>query len=69
MPLQVSTSFTSRNSDMAGGYTSWDDVSMMLNRVISPRQELVTLPGAEGMLFSLCVFFFNMFSIVILVVE
>lgn len=68
MQLQVSTSFTSRNSDMAGGYTSWDDVSMMLNRVISPRQELVTLPGAEGMLFSLC-FFFNMFSIVILVVE
>ncbi|CAF1935781.1 hypothetical protein HID58_068638 [Brassica napus] len=52
MPLQVSTSFTSRNSDMAGGYTSWDDVSMMLNRVISPRQELVTLPGAEGMLFN-----------------
>ncbi|RID64121.1 hypothetical protein BRARA_E03078 [Brassica rapa] len=47
MPLQVSTSFTSRNSDMAGGYTSWDDVSMMLNRVISPRQELATLRGAE----------------------
>ncbi|KAF2549210.1 hypothetical protein F2Q70_00023720 [Brassica cretica] len=53
MQLQVSTSFTSRNRNMAGGYTSWDDVSMMLNRVISPRQELVTLPGAEGMLFSL----------------
>ncbi|CAN7002315.1 unnamed protein product [Brassica rapa subsp. trilocularis] len=51
MPLQVSTSFTSRNSDMAGGYTSWDDVSMMLNRVISPRQELATRRGAEGMLF------------------
>ncbi|KAG5398953.1 hypothetical protein IGI04_020767 [Brassica rapa subsp. trilocularis] len=53
MPLQVSTSFTSRNSDMAGGYTSWDDVSMMLNRVISPRQELATRRGAEGMLFRL----------------
>ncbi|KAL0744071.1 hypothetical protein Bca4012_085584 [Brassica carinata] len=48
MQLQVSTSFTTRNSDhMAGGYTSWDDVSMMLNRVISPRQELATLHGAE----------------------
>ncbi|KAJ0263672.1 Protein REVEILLE 8 [Hirschfeldia incana] len=51
MQLQVSTSYTTRNSDMAGGYTSWDDVSMMLNRAISPRQELATLHGAEGMLF------------------
>ncbi|XP_056866521.1 protein REVEILLE 8 isoform X2 [Raphanus sativus] len=47
MQLQVSTSFTTRNSDMAEGYTSWDDVSMMLNRFISPRQELSTLHGAE----------------------
>ncbi|KAL0900532.1 hypothetical protein Bca101_084493 [Brassica carinata] len=47
MQLQVSTSFTSRNSDMAGGYTSWDDVSMMLNRVLSPRQEFSTIRGAE----------------------
>ncbi|CAH8391359.1 unnamed protein product [Eruca vesicaria subsp. sativa] len=47
MQLQVSTSFTSRNSVMSGGYTSWDDVSMMLNRAISPLQELATIHGAE----------------------
>ncbi|CAH8259905.1 unnamed protein product [Arabidopsis lyrata] len=48
MPLQVSTSFTtSRNSDMPG-YASWDDASMLLNRVISPQHELATLRGAEA---------------------
>ncbi|CAE5966673.1 unnamed protein product [Arabidopsis arenosa] len=48
MPLQVSTSFTTtRNSDMPG-YASWDDASMLLNRVISPQHELATLRGAEA---------------------
>ncbi|CAH2054353.1 unnamed protein product [Thlaspi arvense] len=53
MQLQVSTCFsTTTNYDMPR-YTSWDDASMLLNRVISPGQELATLRGAEGMLFSL----------------
>ncbi|CAA7044411.1 unnamed protein product [Microthlaspi erraticum] len=46
-PLQVSTSFSTPNSDMPG-YTSWDEASMLLNRVISPQQELATLLGAEA---------------------
>ncbi|KAL1193885.1 Protein REVEILLE 8 [Cardamine amara subsp. amara] len=44
MPLQVSTSFTMRNSDMAG-FSSWDDASMLL---ISPQHELANLRGAEA---------------------
>ncbi|EOA31162.1 hypothetical protein CARUB_v10014328mg [Capsella rubella] len=47
MPIQVSTSFTTQNSDMLG-YTSWDDASMLLNRVISPQQELANLLGPEA---------------------
>uniref|UniRef100_A0A1J3JQ75 Protein REVEILLE 8 n=1 Tax=Noccaea caerulescens TaxID=107243 RepID=A0A1J3JQ75_NOCCA len=46
-PLQVSTSYTAPNNDMPG-YTSWDDASMLLNRVISPQQELASLRGAEA---------------------
>ncbi|KAL0857863.1 hypothetical protein Bca101_063017 [Brassica carinata] len=53
MQLQVSTSFTTRSSDIPGGYTSWDDASMLLNRVILPKQELATLRGAQGTLFHL----------------
>ncbi|KAG2245872.1 hypothetical protein Bca52824_085500 [Brassica carinata] len=48
MQLQVSTSFTTRSSDIPGGYTSWDDASMLLNRVILPKQELATLRGAQA---------------------
>ncbi|XP_010464611.1 PREDICTED: protein REVEILLE 8 isoform X2 [Camelina sativa] len=47
MALQVSTSFTTRNSDMPG-YTLWDDTSMLLNRVISPQPELANLYGTEA---------------------
>ncbi|CAG7890623.1 unnamed protein product [Brassica rapa] len=31
--------------------TSWDDASMLLNRVISPHQELATFRGPQGTLF------------------
>uniref|UniRef100_A0A1J3DNR2 Protein REVEILLE 8 n=1 Tax=Noccaea caerulescens TaxID=107243 RepID=A0A1J3DNR2_NOCCA len=65
-PLQVSTSYTAPNNDMPG-YTSWDDASMLLNRVISPQQELASLRGAEGMLFRLC-FLYCFFSYFLLLV-
>ncbi|CAN7075480.1 unnamed protein product [Brassica oleracea var. botrytis] len=32
--------------------TSWDDASMLLNRVISPHQEHATFRGAQGTLFT-----------------
>ncbi|KFK38353.1 hypothetical protein AALP_AA3G103000 [Arabis alpina] len=46
--LQVSTSFTTTPNSDIPGYMSWDDVSMLLNRVISPQPELATLRGAEA---------------------
>ncbi|VVA97020.1 unnamed protein product [Arabis nemorensis] len=49
MPLlQASTSFTNTPNIDIPGYMSWDDASMLLNRVISPQQELATLRGAEA---------------------
>ncbi|ESQ49115.1 hypothetical protein EUTSA_v10021220mg [Eutrema salsugineum] len=48
MPLQASTSFTTTTNCDMPGYTSWDDASMLLNRVVSQQQELATLRGGEA---------------------